>query len=239
MAPRVPFLQQLAPAAQRGGAFVRAAVPSRFAPQTSGLEVSSTTVGAEAAESSKARDADDARVAMRPLSRSTNEVSNAVVSRTEREHANEGVTAPLVSTERDANVTMISHERVVERTPIQTQIVISQQSPVSEPIRDLITAEKRPSDEKRADSPIIRTPLASPPNATVRPPLREHVREQRIAAPAEASPTIVQVTIDRIDVRAAATSASTERATQKARSSSWKSLGDYLKQGDRANGGAS
>jgi hypothetical protein len=73
--------------------------------------------------------------------------------------------------------------------------------------------------------------------AAARAPLRAQTRAHRAALSGE-QPTIVHVTIDRIDVRAPAASAPSERPAPKKRSGLSQSLSDYLRQRDRAQGGA-
>ena len=84
---------------------------------------------------------------------------------------------------------------------------------------------------------VSRAASVTPGSALRHAPLREHVREQRVGPPGP-PPTIVHVTIDRIDVRPPATSAAPERAVSRPRKDSWKSLGEYLRQRERPNGGA-
>lgn len=85
-----------------------------------------------------------------------------------------------------------------------------------------------------------------PPTATShRTPLRESAVEHRLPAPRQAArqvqqqPTVIQVTIDRLDVRAPAAGTPPRPAAKPRGNASTLPLGDYLRQRDRPrNGGA-
>jgi len=78
------------------------------------------------------------------------------------------------------------------------------------------------------------------PAVAVRSPLRESTVAQRAAPARGETPTIVHVTIDRVDVRAPPAPAFTPSLNQKPRAMSTVSLSDYLRQRDSArNGGSS
>lgn len=81
---------------------------------------------------------------------------------------------------------------------------------------------------------------AQPGLPQVAPPLSESTLAQRIAPARTAeTPTVVHVTIDRIDVRTPSATAAQARPQAKPRAASAMSLGDYLRQRDRARHGGS
>lgn len=74
-----------------------------------------------------------------------------------------------------------------------------------------------------------RGPLPAPVQPTVRAPLRQSTVVHHAASLRSAAPPVVQVTIDRIDVRATP-APSAARPPARARSAPTTSLGDYLRQ---------
>src|ERR1700755_2414350 len=118
MAPRVPFLQQLAPTADRGGAFVRAAVPSRFAPQTFGIEETSQASVAGTTPEPPTQRASDSSSLTWPVQWNAPESPAPTVSRPERAAiGDDGVERVKASDDRRESSPIV-HERVVERTPL-------------------------------------------------------------------------------------------------------------------------
>jgi len=234
------------PAAHQSGAFVRAALPSRFAPQTFDIE-SRESLGLRSADDTGERDEayieppQRRRPSHDESTRSTqvspSPAARAVVSDGAVVHVSQPHTTSDASKERaDASA---AKPHASPDTPSRTPAPTLQR-------HDATDVTSVPRDRGRAASPqasavvnASRVASDAPMNAIGRPPLREHVREQRIGPSSVQQPTIVQVTIDRIDVRAPAANATPERTASKPRNASWKSLGDYLRQHDGANGGAS
>jgi hypothetical protein len=245
MVPPVRFLEQLMPAAHHGGPFVRAALPSRFAPQAFDIE---------SRESLALRSGDDA---------SERDEAHVVPPQRPRPSHDESARSTQTSQSPAARA-VVSDPSLVHVTPVQRRADARQEpadssvaaAPSSSHTTSLalpptlqrrsaadVTAvprERPPAGARNASGAVIPPRVAnnSPVKTIGRPPLREHVREQRIGPSAVQQPTIVQVTIDRIDVRAPAANATPERTTSKPRNTSFKSLGDYLRQRDGASGGA-
>lgn len=240
MVPPVRFLEQLMPAAHQGGASVRAALPSRFAPQS--FEI-------ESKESPAVRTRDDAgsrdepRVAPPQQSKPSNDESTRS---TQRSPAERGVGDPVVAHAAPVPVRADARQKPADSSAARPLPSPDTPTPALAPTLQRAADVSAPRKRERAAvgdaSAVVNaspTSNKAPVNAIGRPPLREHVREQRINPPPVQQPTIVQVTIDRIDVRAPAANATPERTASKPRNASFKSLGDYLRQRDGASGGAS
>lgn len=239
MAPPVRFFERLMPAAPSAGAHVHAALPSRFAPP--GLELT-------APESLEQDDAADIGAASRDHG------DFAPRGHAAPRDAGQSVTAPPPRTDRaitrgdsvvDARAPQGSAAApadLSDAVDATARVPSTRSLPTREraAVDDDIVPNRRVRPAAHGASALVRARRAAPvPAASVAPhaPLREQVRERRIGPPPVPPPTIVQVTIDRIDVRAPAANAQPERSVSKPRNDSWKSLGDYLRQRER--GGAS
>ncbi len=100
----------------------------------------------------------------------------------------------------------------------------------------------RPQHEQDAGAAMPALQAVAEPWAAgrVSPPLRESTVAQRAAAPsASQAPTVVHVTIDRIDVRAPAAATARARPQPTPRVAPGLSLKDYLRQRERAGRGGS
>jgi len=220
MTTRVPFLARLAPGAREGASGVRAALPSRFAP-------------AEAVE---------AQVEQHPIAKAPDafaESAPAVVRL--RPGAPE---AMETLAERAAPRPKPAFERILAR-PQRDPMPMSISVPLSVPaIQPIAAGRQADPDHEPAPSVMaaahaeparasVAVPAAAPrPRARVevRPPLRESTVAQRSEAPrAEASPAVVHVSIDRIDLRVPAPPPP-ERPAAAARSrGATMPLADYLR----------
>ena len=85
-------------------------------------------------------------------------------------------------------------------------------------------------------SPAQAFATLSKPAVELRPPLREAAVSQRAMSRTD-GPSVVQVTIDRVDVRLPSGTAPERRAEPRRRASSTVSLSDYLRQRDRSRHG--
>jgi hypothetical protein len=88
-----------------------------------------------------------------------------------------------------------------------------------------------------AEPRAVRVVSAPAPPVPPRAPLRETVREQRPLPAKSEAPTVVHVTIDHLEVRVPAGSALPRQTPKRRGGSPTLSLGDYLRQGDRARTG--
>ena len=100
-----------------------------------------------------------------------------------------------------------------------------------------------PRDTIEADAPLhTHAPppfqAAAPATAHIaaRPPLRDSVIEQRVAARRTSAPPVVHVTIDRIDVRVPPAPPAPRPAARPRSAASATPLADYLRQRDRSGG---
>ena len=89
-------------------------------------------------------------------------------------------------------------------------------------------AEQSPSPASRESDPVL--------SVTVQGPLRPQTVAQRTTSPRVDSPRVVEITIDRIDVRAPKTSSVTQARPATKRAEPTQSLSDYLRERDK--GGA-
>jgi hypothetical protein len=228
------FFEQLAPASfaldSRG--FVRAALPPRFAAEPAGggtdepLLVNGLAVAGDASR-------DESRA---PLPRpSGTGLTPAMAQAPPR-------AAPGSSDETIAHVNALEmiptspgREAATDATAATAPPTRSARSALA---NGALTAAQGKLDAPRTSHFAVSTPPSTAPIiATARPPLRDRAVAQ-LTAPGRGEPTVVQVTIDRIDVRAPAARATPERPPAKPRRAPSQSLGDYLRGRDRANGGA-
>jgi hypothetical protein len=248
MTATVRFLERLNPAARAGEASsaVRASLPSRFAPPAIEPETPASAID-EGDSNAPARDAStkrrDGRVSGERASvehRRAIDVdsSGETSSDTVRTTAELMPVTPKPVAARPSPP--LERKTIAPRDTMETPTPTpSHASPSHRAAPKSTVVAAREDSRASSTSPILR-PESVASTASARPPLREQVRERRLGAPPAPTPTIVQVTIDRIDVRAAAAAATaSDRATPRARPAAWTSLGDYLRQGDRGAGGTS
>lgn len=222
------FLEQLMPGPAEPGTAVRAALRHRFAPERPDLDLPDAAV----------RDAVTDRETT--LRRGPPDVVPS--RRDERE-------------ERGARVAPVSSS--IAATPPHVEPVTSGgpspgDAPAADPVRLAAATPMAVSPAKapvamavvtRAAAPAPagriapRVPDIAPAAVGRRAPLSERACAERAARPEVEPPTIVQVTIDRIDVRAPAVGAGPEQSGRRKRGGASQSLGDYLRQRDRASGG--
>ena len=229
MPPALRFFERLAPAAPHGTASVQAAFPSRF----------ETRSGAAA------------RGGLAPEQGLEEETIFEPVPRTRAPHAQADVDA--LPSRVQAVDTAIDHAGGVRRDeqradvhdPSRAAAALPQAVRASAPTTRQTdaaegnTAVPRPTRDERAVLPVVTAARATgrpPLEDLARRPLREQVHAHRVMAREDASPTIVHVTIDRVDIRAPAMHAPPERAPVRPRGGSWKSLDDYLRQRTHATG---
>lgn len=246
---QMPFLTRLAPGARNAstnaGATVRAALPSRFAPgetpeplteQTSAIPAADTKTMLAAEASSPARGAKRAASEVNVIP--TQAVSRPVMMPAAARLDHPALRSPLNETPEVKTSPMLRSSAADLPAPQAAPL-----SGIEKPVFAAIPRE--PMKPARAESePVLKTasePFASlsRPAADVRPPLRESAVAQRVASQYSEAPTVVQVTIDRVDVRMPPAAQPGQQLNSKPRTASTVSLGDYLRQRERARHGGS
>ncbi len=231
------FLARLAPGARAAAPSVRAALPSRFAPREAqaaldeeGAERGAAEAPTGATMQPHARiDAPEGAAASTPgPPRPTAVVVQAIVqaAATPRSVA---AGAPAASaapaTLREADPETAPPGRPLSRADATSPATRGDPS--------------GPPPQRAGQPAAAPRPFAAPPIPTIdaRPPLSEATLAQRTAAPLAGAPATVQVTIDRIDVRAPAAAPADRKPAPRSRAPTGVSLADYLRQRQKARNG--
>jgi hypothetical protein len=240
----VRFLEKLAPGMSASSGSVRPALAPRFAPrgETQGLAVEPERSASLADRSTQAGD------------EFTTQTPQPVFTATPPDQpARQGRTAIFANTPLSPRppspISQTAHLPFglePEASPTATASLHGKAdvagvtpSPV---LRHAEPGTARPQHEQDAGAamPALQTVAEPWAAGRVSPPLRESTIAQRAAAPsASQAPTVVHVTIDRIDVRAPAAAATRARPQPTPRVTPDLSLKDYLRQRERAGRGGS
>ncbi|HMN20309.1 MAG TPA: hypothetical protein PKA16_02840 [Ottowia sp.] len=244
----LPFLARLAPSARAAAPGVHAALPSRFAasgaPEPLVEQVSEIPADTQSRTSRQRPDAATPRTTMHLAG-----VPSSPLVRRSAVDARERPFRPAVPGAAGAPGAVPEAAAQRQTSSAARGAVGAIGSPSLEPPRHM--AESVGSTQHGSPRPAFRPVAeASPPvhrvlppaearaDPGVRAPLRETVVAQRIAPQRAAdAPTVVHVTIDRVDVRVPSPQPVEPRVESRRRSPSTVSLGDYLRQRERSSGG--
>ncbi|HEU0202078.1 MAG TPA: hypothetical protein VFR86_16805 [Burkholderiaceae bacterium] len=225
----MPFLERLAPGAQQGQARIRAALAPRFASEWTSLAEETTLVFAHEPAAQQVRSS--APPVVPP-------VAAAKVVAVETPARDPQYAVPMARPPNIAAPVRFATAPVKpapatgrHRTNATTEPALT--PPMRAPVHAVAAlaqpAESRPPRDTADAAPA--QPPTHPDHRAPRPPLTESAVAQR-AAQVRSEPTVVHVTIDRIDVRAPA-QAPEPALAPKPRATSTLPLSDYLRQRGR------
>jgi len=222
------FFARLAPGtAQQPGA-VRAALLPRFAAQERSAEMVETVEETAAPRDAAPRGITAARRAVIASS-----ITDTIAPRLERAAPDAPATTPLVEKESRPVQTPRVERAMTQLDVADRQAVDSVAPSVIERIEIL---EKKPDSAAATPAPTPASRETEPTlTVTVQGPLRPQAVAQRPTSTRTESPTIVEITIDRIDVRAPKTNNVTQARPATKRAEPTQSLSDYLR--EREKGG--
>ena len=230
------FLARLVPGARDAASGVRAALPARFAPREAGDALREDVMETRAAPA-RGR-ANDGPAAPHREGQSLPVAAFSPVLQAAREELRRDEAPPTLLPQRPEPPVPSFHSEAARPDPTDRDAANRLETRPQSPLAPSL--ERFPHVPAAAAAPLFINPPARPSSAIdTPPPLSAATLAHRTAAERAAAPTVVHVTIDRIDVRASASTVPERRSPERRRAAATVSLDDYLRQRAKApRGGA-